>query len=466
MRAEVRAAAVYVRISSDQDGTALGVQRQVEDCKRLAEQLGWRVAQEYVDNDLSAYSGKARPAYERMLADLRDGYRDAVIVYHVDRLTRRPIELEQFLAAVNEAGMRQVRFVAGDMDLGTGDGLMVARMLGAVAANESASKSRRVKRKMDEVAASGRPHGGQRPFGYEADRVTIRPDEAAVIRELVERYLAGESLRSLTSWLTDEQVPTVSGKPWRSTSVRGLLISARIAGLRQHRGEVVGPAAWPAIIEPAQREKVLAKQTEASVSGRRTPRISLLTGLCRCGRCGEKLYSSRRETSRRYVCLRGPDHGGCGRLTVVADPVDQLVTDYVLFRLDTPELADALAGRAAADERAAGLSAQLAADREQLDELAGLFAARSITSREWMSARNPIEARIADTQRRLAQLTATDALAGWTGNGGQLRDQWSSLNLSRQAAIVRAVVDRVIIHPGQLGARTLDPDRVQPFWRL
>ena len=99
--ADVRAAAVYARISSDTEGRAMGVARQVEDCRRLAASLGWQVAQEYVDNDLSAYSGKRRPAYEQMLADLTDGLRDAVICYHVDRLTRRPVELEQFVATVD-----------------------------------------------------------------------------------------------------------------------------------------------------------------------------------------------------------------------------------------------------------------------------------------------------------------------------------------------------------------------------
>ncbi|WNV75920.1 recombinase family protein [Geodermatophilus sp. DSM 44513] len=56
----MKAAAVYARISSDTEGRALGVARQVEDCRRLAEQLGWPVAQEYMDNDVSAYSSKAR----------------------------------------------------------------------------------------------------------------------------------------------------------------------------------------------------------------------------------------------------------------------------------------------------------------------------------------------------------------------------------------------------------------------
>lgn len=91
MAKTVRSAAVYARISSDQDGTALGVARQLQDCRRLAADLGWQVGEEYVDNDLSACSGKPRPEYQRMLLDLAAGVRDAVLVYHVDRLTRRPI---------------------------------------------------------------------------------------------------------------------------------------------------------------------------------------------------------------------------------------------------------------------------------------------------------------------------------------------------------------------------------------
>src|SRR3712207_7200186 len=87
------AAAVYARIGSDTKGRALGLARQLEDCRRLADQAGWTIAQEYVDNDLSAYSGNLRPAYQQMLTDLADGLREAVIYYHVDRLTRRPVEI-------------------------------------------------------------------------------------------------------------------------------------------------------------------------------------------------------------------------------------------------------------------------------------------------------------------------------------------------------------------------------------
>ena len=92
--AGIRAAGIYARISSDKDGTAAGVERQLADCRKLAETLGWPVADEYVDNDVSAYSGKPRPQYRRMLADIEGATIDAVLVYHPDRLTRQNKELE------------------------------------------------------------------------------------------------------------------------------------------------------------------------------------------------------------------------------------------------------------------------------------------------------------------------------------------------------------------------------------
>jgi site-specific DNA recombinase len=465
--AMVKAAAIYARISSDQEGTGLGVARQVEDCRKLAEKLGWPIGEEYVDNDYSATNGKPRPAYARMLDDLRTRDRDAVIVYHVDRLTRRPIELEQFVAVIDEARIQHVRFIEGDSDVTTSDGLVFARILGALAANESATKSRRLKRKIEQNAAAGLPNGGAlRPFGYESDRVTVNEAEAVIVRQLVTRFLAGERGPSLVIWLNAEGVPTVTGKAWRTTTVREILVSPRRAGLREHLGVVVGPAVWPAIITEEQHRRVVALMRQNANSGRRAARRYLLSGMLRCGKCDNRLYSMPRESKRRYVCNSGPDHGGCGHLTVVAEPVETLIAEMVLYRLDTPALADALAGRMAADEHTAALTEQLTSDRAELDELAAVRGQGQITTREWMIVRAPIEARIRSAERRMSSLTGADALAGLVGQGEALRGTWQTLNLDRQVAIVKSLLDYAVIGPGVSGARTLDPTRVDPKWRL
>lgn len=459
-------AAIYARISSDADGTRAGVERQLSDCHALAADLGWKVASEYVDNDISAYSGKRRPEYERLLADLAEGLIDAIVVYNIDRLTRRPAELEHFYEAVSAARVSHVRFVTGDTDISTVDGLMMARILGAFAAKESANIGRRVSRKMEQVAAEGRPHGGKnRPFGYADDKITVVPDEAAIYRQMVHRFLAGESTRSLAAWLNDEEVPTVTGSPWMTTTLKGMLTNPRYAGLRTHRGAVVGPAVWEPVIGEDEHRRILAKYAEKKVSGRRTPQRYLLSGMLRCGKCGNRLFSSARTNSRRYVCASGPDHKGCGRLTITADPLERLIADAVVYRLDTPVLADAMSGRTSTDERVGELSTRLQAVQERLDDLPAAFAAGEISRRDWALARKPLEDQRDNLTRQLGRLTHTSSLSGLLGNGKALAKTWGTLNLSRQHAIVDALVDHIDIAPGTPGATALDPARVAVVWR-
>jgi DNA invertase Pin-like site-specific DNA recombinase len=459
--------AIYARISQDRDGDGLGVLRQLVDCREEAKRRGWTVAGEYVDDDISAYSGKQRPAYRRMLEDVRDGTRDAVIVWHLDRLHRRPIELEEFVQTCTAAGVAHVVTLHGDFNLGSGDGLLVARLLSAVAANESDSKRRRGRRKSLEIAEAGKPHmGGPRAFGYGPDKITPVSEEAAAIVEASERALAGESLPSICRWLADSDVRTVSGKPWRTPVLRQLLLNPRYAGYRTSHGQVVGPAVWPAILSKEQSERLRDTLTDPARRTNRSARNYLLSGMCRCGLCGNKMFSMMHYTTRRYLCRSGHDFGGCGRMTITADPLEQIIAEAVLYRLDTPELADGLAGRTSNDARGTALQSSIDDDVAQLEELTQLYANKSITAVEWIQARKAVESRLNDSRRRLTHAAGASALQGYIGHGDALRGQWRTLNLDRQRAIVRAILEHVVIHPGRRGIQVVDPSRAQPMWRL
>ncbi|MDQ3538383.1 MAG: recombinase family protein, partial [Actinomycetota bacterium] len=100
-----RAAVIYARISKDRVGAGLGVERQEQECRDLAEQLGWTVVGVHTDNDLSAYTGKRRPGYEQLLRDLKDGRADGVLVWHTDRLHRSPSELEEYVTIGEARGV-------------------------------------------------------------------------------------------------------------------------------------------------------------------------------------------------------------------------------------------------------------------------------------------------------------------------------------------------------------------------
>ena len=462
------AAAIYARISLDKDGDRAGVARQLEDCRAEAKRRGIRVVGEYVDDDVSAYSGKPRPQYQRMLEDVEAGIVDAIIIYHHDRLHRHSGELEDFLKTCDRAGMTNLITLHGDVDMASADGLLVARIMAAVAANESAAKGRRVRRKILENAREGKGQGGgSRAFGFEDDKVTIRESEAQIIRRLADRFLAGESLNSLTRWLNDHEIQTPTGRSlWSSSTVRQVLRAARTSGQIELHGEIIGPAQWPAIIEPTKTAQIRAILDDLQRKRTRPPRRYLLASLLVCGRCGETLKSHPQKDRRRYVCQKRPDTPACGRMGITAVPVEELISRSVLMRLDTPQLQQVMSGAVADNPDAAILADELAVDQAQLDELSDLYADRQITAQEWTRARKRIEARMATAKGQLHRLQNTAVLDGLVGNGQQLRSKWADLNLTRQQAIIAAVLDHAIIQPAPTRGGAFDINRVQPVWRL
>lgn len=460
-------AAIYCRISDDRDGSAAGVRRQEADCRALAERRGWPVVEVFVDNDASAYSGRARPAYRKMLEALKEGTVDAVVVWHLDRLHRRPKELEEFFEICDATGVKDLASVTGDVDLSTHDGRFMARILGAVSRKESDDKSRRTKRKHLELAEAGAAVGGGRPFGYEADRTTIRTSEAALVREAAERVLAGESIRGLCMDWTAKGLLRPGGGPWRQTTLRRILLSYRIAGLRSlgKDGPVVAKGQWPAIIDAATHERVRAVLLERSRAGGFRARSYLLSGFLVCGRCGTLLIAQpHRDRRRSYTCSSSPMRNGCGGVRIVADPLDEMVVDQAFARVDVEAFAQVLADEAAGYDEDA-IMGGISAAEAKLAELARDWATSTITRGEWMAARTELE-RAADAARRqLARSSETRAHATWAGQGDQLRAAWSEMSLEVHRSILASLVESITIGPvRQRGWNKFDPERVTLRW--
>lgn len=459
-------AAVYARISSDREGDNLAVSRQLADCEQLAERRAWTVVERYVDSDVSAYSGKRRPEYLRMLDDIDAGAVEAVIVYHADRLHRHPRELEDFIDLCQRTKTR-IATVSGDLDLSTHEGQLLARITGAVARKESDDKSRRTRRKHEELAAAGRPSGGgSRPYGYEANKRTVRPEEAEVIRDCARRALAGDSLRSICTDLNERGIATVKGKQWTSQTLKRMLMSPRVSGQREHKGEIVAKADWPAIITPRETQRLQAKLGDPDRRTNRTSQRYLLTRLLRCSHCAEQLVARpRADGTRRYVCASGPGSAGCGGTTVIAEPVEQFVSQAVLHRLEAPRLSEAMR-RGPHDAKGAEWQDEVERRQAQLDELAELWANAEITRGEWLNARAPIEKRLTAAKKKLAALNRATVLLPFSDDAKHLRAQWETMTLSRQAAIVAATLQHVEVLPAVRGRNRFDESRLRPVWRV
>jgi len=243
-------------------------------------------------------------------------------------------------------------------------------------------------------------------------------------------------------------------------------MSPRISARREYQGEFF-EAVWQSIIPPEQSDRLRRKLGSRTPKDRRAPKRYLLTGgLLRCGRCDSPMIARPDVKSRRrYVCDSGPGHSGCGRMSAVAEPLEEFIAEAVLYRLDTPELAAALTDARAQQDELAGLHQQIADDEAMLKDLAADHGNRLIRRSEWMAAREPIDARIDQAQRRLSRLSPTTPIDGYVGQPDLLRAAWTGLTLSRQKAIVRVLVERVIAHPATPG-RKFDPERFEPIWRI
>ena len=452
-------AAVYCRISQDRSGEGLGVARQEQDCRQVVERHGWEVAEVLVDNDVSAYSGKPRRGYLRLLEMIAASEVDAVVCWAPDRLHRSPAELETFIDLVERHDVRVVTVQAGSYDLGTSTGRMSARVVGAVARHESEQKSERIRRKHRELAERGKPSGGgKRPFGFLPDRLTLDPAEAAEIRAAADRILAGESLRSVVrDWA--ERVPSVTGAPWQGTTVKRLLCSARIAGYREHKGKLAGAAEWPAIVSVAELEQLRAVLTNpARRRSNTSARRYLLVGFVRCGRCGAGMTS--RATAkgvRRYVCQADR---GCGRCGIAAEPLEELIVEAVLSRFDGVPIPTR--DRDTADDRVAEVEVL----EQRLADIAEDYSAGLVSRIEMRVAGERLRDRLAELRAAVAADMIDAGIGDRLGAPGELRRSWPTLTFDKRRAALGLVVDFVTVAPTTRATNYFNPDRVSLDWRI
>lgn len=447
--------AIYTRISSDPEGLRLGVERQREDCYALAERL-WPNEQViyYEDNDTSAWSGKPRPQYEEMLEDIASGVLDGLVVYNLDRLHRHPRELEAFIDLCQRVRLTDLHTVAGDVDLATSDGQLMARVMGAVAKKESDDKSRRIKRAKDQLARQGRSSGGGlRPFGYTADGMSLVPSEADAVRGLVYDLLAGVPMNTCIATHLAHIPRSYTSKAWTAPFVYKLLNQPRIAGLRTHRGEIVGSAAWPAIITPAEfeqlRQQFARNKTPRGTARILRPRTWFLTGLVVCGQCGGRMYgqTTRRATAQLYVC-------GGADCSIGAPWVEGPVTEHIARRLEDPRLAAFVA--APRTERRRTLEADLAALRGRRAVLVDDYAAGLLEHDEYRAALTTLAGRISATAAQIDALApAADPPAS---SASFIRREWLHLTVEQRARIAQLLVATVLVAPSTPATRP-DPTR-------
>ncbi|MBI8988438.1 recombinase family protein [Corynebacterium meridianum] len=515
-----RKAAIYLRISLDREMDGLAIERQREQCETLAAYRQWEVVETYVDQSKSATDRtKVRPAYDQMVADYKAGAFDAIICYDLDRLTRQPRQLEDWIDASVFRGLALVT-ANGDADLSTDGGRVYARIKAAIARGEMERKGARQSAAQLQRAKQGRAPKGMRPFGYTVNGDVI-PDEAEAVRAIYRLFTGTdrrESLRSLARGLSGTELidglkprpkhsyvvsveranrrlaegkdprPTKPNGEWSPSTVLGILRNPRYAQMstytpkkaqpdggrrRTWRAQILRDDAgepirgqWDAIVDDETwwRAQSILDDTEriTNTSGS-TKRKHLGSGLYRCGICGAKVTGA----PRGYRCAQHVERDDDGTVVVPSlmrsgAQIDSFVIGLIAERLRRP---DALRKESLTDQNTAtsGVAAAISEQRARILRAQHDYDEEIIEGRDLKRIRDAAEDRIAqlEAERRLSGQAAE--LAPVLG-----ADDPSEAFLNASLAVQRRVIDALVtvkLLPQPRGKKGFNPDSVVIEWR-
>lgn len=461
------AAAIYLRLSAKSKGNknASNLDTQEADCRKLAEDMGATVVatfREYGESAFDRDNPDDRPAYAELCDMVRAKDIDVVIAWHTDRLWRDELEKALFIRDAQRAGLSLIVTKTARLDPQNPDDEFMLSILTAVSRKESADKSRRIKSKMAANARAGLAAGTgrNRPYGYAADRVTIVPEEAAVIREMCRRLLNGESLHSVAKWANASGARTTAGNEFDTQSIRTIATSYRHAGLRAvgkaQNAKVVAVAEWEPIVDVDTINRLRALLLDPDRRTNRVARKYLLTGLLKCGRCDQAMFAHPRygrldaegNQMREYSCIAAPGRPlRCGRHNVRALELEKLIAETAIARFVD------MAERGMLEQQADAVDDGIKAEIETIDakarKLGADWAASVITDAAYYAASNGLVERRAQLSAKVRRTVSTVSpfLLGLAEHPERLAEMWASpdFTFDQRRAFLRSQIASITV---------------------
>lgn len=473
-------AVVYTRVSDDRENRDRSVSEQEYECLDFCAERGWQVVRIFSDPKVSAsrYSTKARPGFAEMMGFVAGGGADVIVCWENSRGTRRLREWVAFRELCEKTGVL-FSYSGRVYDMRDADDRQRATEDAVRSEGESEATRKRVLRTVRANARQGRPHG-RHLFGYrrEYDPVTRKlvrvvevPEQAAVVREMGRRLLAGETCRGVAADFNGRGVPPPGRTAWTLEMVKRMAINPAYAGQRVHQGQVIGDADWPPIWHEDRAEAALisrALRMRLTDPARRTVRDGavkhLLSGIAECGSCEAPLGVINNRGTISYVCKVKFD---VTRKIGVWQPdggpltgVDDLVVRVLLAWLRRPDSLELL--RPPAGDGAKEAEAEARRLRGELDEAEQACAAGRIriSALERITAEltpQIEQAELAAAPRPLPQVVAELAAAE------DIAGMWQAMSIPQRRETVRTVM-RIRVLPTRRGIR-FDGSGLEVGWR-
>ena len=302
------------------------------DFVRSAGRQAYRLLDERFDDVGESGVNLNRPAMQRLLASVRSGRVDVVVVHRLDRLSRQVADCSALLEEFRESGV-ELRIAAMPELVGGAFDTLLLNLLSCFAEFERELIASRISDRRAGLISRGRRIAGRTPYGYSADRGTKqlipKPEEAAIVRELFELISSGVLPSKVERIAADRGWQTRNGRPWTARQVLDTVSNPVYTG-RFRAASGTRPAVHEPIVsqDTFQRcaDAIAARRT--GTSGPRQRRMwSTLQGKVRCARCGELMgIHTNSRGSVRYVSFR------CRRAKTGGKPCDG--TQVRVFDID------------------------------------------------------------------------------------------------------------------------------------
>ncbi|HKS78084.1 MAG TPA: recombinase family protein [Gaiellaceae bacterium] len=281
---------IYTRISTDEENQPTSLHSQRERLEAFCKtQEGWRIVAH--KQDQSTGTKLDRPGLQAALDLARSGQIDMLLVYRVDRLSRKVRQLAQLTEELDSLDI-VLKSATEPFDTGSAAGRMMLQMLAVFAEFEHATIVDRISAGIERRAKEGRWFGGRPPFGYtfsSEDRVLVPdPVKAPVVQRVFDLYARKRlGTRTIAQQLRDEGAPAPSAG-WGHPAVHWIINNPTYVGKIRWRDKVFDGVHEP-LVDEFTFAKAQAIMRERGEHAKRRGNASdfILSGLLRCGKCGK-----------------------------------------------------------------------------------------------------------------------------------------------------------------------------------
>ncbi|MFB0831820.1 recombinase family protein [Brevibacillus laterosporus] len=286
---------IYIRVSTEEQSQhGFSIDGQKERLIAFCKSQGWEDYTLYIDDGFTG-TNIERPALKRLIRNIEEKKINIVLVYKLDRLGRRQLDVLHLLEDVFEKSGVSFKSATEPFDTSTPLGKAMLGILAVFAQLERDMIIERTTFGRRQRFNQGLWYGGRIPYGYswnkEEKRLEIIPEEALVVKEIFKRYIRGDSLSAISDWA----VTRTKSRYFDHTKINNVLFRITYTGKLQNAGVVVEGKHEPIIDyetwEAARRENAKRRGGLPPVGE------YLLTGLLECSQCGGPIVHVRRKKS-------------------------------------------------------------------------------------------------------------------------------------------------------------------------